>query len=271
MSSDHLSNIQKNLESVNSELKTSQFGNNLPKLEVSLQNIEKYKDEYSTKLNNLTENHNEFKRNFIKREELKKNVIRLSGRLDVLQQLKGLNEDLIKLEKDYDIEVYRKLKKLNDDPKNENSLFSIYPILKTKFVQIEHQILVEAHNWYNSNIKFDQEKNLLHIENSKNLAEKNIPKAIYRSFIRPIEEVEFLADKIDEILENETIFEEKEGIFRSRTTEERENFDILEAGKNLDQMIGYYDSFFNGWGIIFPIFLIQSNIVILINICYVTN
>ena len=80
------------------------------------------------------------------------------------------------------------------------------------------------------------------------MVEKNIPKTIYRSFIRPIEEVEFLADKTDEILENETIFEEKEGIFRSRTTEERENFDILEAGKNLDQMIGYYDSFFNGLG-----------------------
>lgn len=254
MSSDHLNNIQKNLESVNSELKTSQFGKNLPKLEVSLQNIEKYKDEYSTKLNNLTENHNEFKRNFIKREEVKKNLIKLRGRLDVLQQLKDLNEDLTELERDYGIEVYRKLKTLNDDPQIEKSLFSIYPILKTKFIQIEHQILVEAHDWYNSNIKFDQEKNLLHIENSGNLTEKNIPKTIYRSFIRPIEEVEFLAEKIDEILENETIFEENEGFFRSRTTEERENFDILEAGKNLDQMIGYYDGFFNGLGVFFLFF-----------------
>ena len=139
MTTKNLQKIQENLSSVTSNLKNSNFDQNLSKLESSLKNIEKYKTQYEQKLDTLSTAHINFKKNFIKREELKKSKISFENRLLVLKELKELNNDLVKMEKEYSIEAFERLKKLNSDSSeivSENQ-FSSFSILKSKFIQID--------------------------------------------------------------------------------------------------------------------------------------
>ena len=234
---DNLQKLNERLKTVNNDIQNFKFSNKKENLIKSVEKIENYKNECEGEFGNLELQFEKYKMRFLKREEGRKVKVVIEDKIKELERIKVVNGKLEKFKENLDLELYEELKQ---DP-----LFPKYTVLKNKFINIEHSVLLQATKFYNSIITFDYEKNLLKVTKSGNISKKSkndnkVPHEIYKNFIRPVEEVEFLSNKIDKIIEKSSIFVASgsdEGKFMKAQSE----LSAINVAQNISQLLSYYD------------------------------